>query len=60
MAKGTFASISLATRDVDGVFERLENRDVEVVQEPTDRPYGVRDCAFHDPAGNLIWIQQLS
>jgi catechol 2,3-dioxygenase-like lactoylglutathione lyase family enzyme len=59
MAKGTYASINLATADVDGVFERLQAGDAEVVQEPTDQPYGVRDCAFRDPAGNLIRIQQL-
>jgi uncharacterized glyoxalase superfamily protein PhnB len=59
MAKGTFASINLATRDVDGAFERLQAGDAEVVQEPTDQPYGIRDCAFRDPAGNLIRIQQV-
>ena len=59
MAKGTFASINLATKDVDGAFERLQAGDAEVVQEPTDQPYGVRDCAFRDPAGNLIRIQEL-
>lgn len=59
MAKGTFASINLATSDVDAVFARLEASDAEVVQEPTDQPYGVRDCAFRDPAGNLIRIQQV-
>jgi uncharacterized glyoxalase superfamily protein PhnB len=59
MAKGTYAAINLATRDLDGVFERLAASDAEVVQEPTDQPYGVRDCAFRDPAGNLIRIQQL-
>ena len=59
MAKGTYAMILLATRDVDGVFARLQGGDVEVVQEPTDQPYGVRDCAFRDPAGNLIRIQEL-
>jgi uncharacterized glyoxalase superfamily protein PhnB len=58
MAKGTFASINLATTDVDGVFERLQAGDAEVVQEPTDQPYGLRDCSFRDPAGNLIRIQQ--
>jgi catechol 2,3-dioxygenase-like lactoylglutathione lyase family enzyme len=58
MAKGTFASIVLATPDVDGVFERLAGADVEVVQEPTDQPYGVRDCAFRDPAGNMVRIQR--
>jgi uncharacterized glyoxalase superfamily protein PhnB len=59
MAKGTFASINLATKDLDGVFERLQAGDAEVVQEPVDQPYGIRDCAFRDPAGNLIRIQQL-
>ena len=59
MAKGTFASINLATADLDGTFERLQAGDAEVVQEPTDQPYGVRDCAFRDPAGNLIRIQEL-
>ncbi|MBF6331229.1 VOC family protein [Nocardia transvalensis] len=59
MAKGTYASIVLATKDVDGVFERLQARDAEVVQEPTDQPYGVRDCAFRDPAGNMLRIQEL-
>ena len=59
MAKGTYASINLASTDVDGAFERLEASDAEVVQEPTDQPYGVRDCAFRDPAGNLIRIQQI-
>jgi catechol 2,3-dioxygenase-like lactoylglutathione lyase family enzyme len=58
MAKGTFASINLATSDVDGLFERVQAYDVEVVQEPTDQPYGVRDCAFRDPSGNLVRIQQ--
>ena len=60
MAKGTFASINLATHDVDGLFDRLQAGDVEVVQEPTDQPYGIRDCAFRDPSGNLIRIQELS
>ena len=59
MAKGTYASILLASRDVDGTFAKLQARDVEVVQEPTDQPYGIRDCAIRDPAGNLIRIQQL-
>jgi catechol 2,3-dioxygenase-like lactoylglutathione lyase family enzyme len=58
MAKGTFASINLATSDVDGTFAQLQEGDAEVVQEPTDQPYGVRDCAFRDPSGNLIRIQQ--
>src|SRR3954465_4311448 len=59
MAKGTFASINLGTADLDGTFERLQAGDAEVVQEPTDQPYGIRDCAFRDPAGNLVRIQEL-
>ncbi|CAH0145083.1 MULTISPECIES: VOC family protein [unclassified Arthrobacter] len=58
MAKGTYARILLATKDVDATFERLQASGAEVVQEPTEQPYGVRDCAFRDPAGNLIRIQQ--
>jgi catechol 2,3-dioxygenase-like lactoylglutathione lyase family enzyme len=58
MAKGTYATILMASKDVDGTFERLQAADAEVVQEPTDQPYGVRDCAFRDPAGNLIRIQE--
>ena len=58
MAKGTYASINLATNDLDATFERLQAGDAEVVQEPTDQPYGIRDCAFRDPAGNLIRIQE--
>ena len=59
MAKGTYASINLATKDVDGTFERLQATGAEVVQEPTDQPYGIRDCSFRDPAGNLIRLQEL-
>jgi catechol 2,3-dioxygenase-like lactoylglutathione lyase family enzyme len=59
MAKGTYAAIILATRDLDATFERLQAGDAEVVQEPTDQPYGVRDCAFRDPAGNMVRIQEL-
>jgi catechol 2,3-dioxygenase-like lactoylglutathione lyase family enzyme len=59
MAKGTYGIISLATEDLDGTFERLQAGDAEVVQEPTEQPYGIRDCAFRDPAGNLIRINQL-
>ena len=59
MAKGTYASINLGTRDIDGTFERIQAGDAEVVQEPTDQPYGIRDCAFRDPAGNLIRLQEL-
>ena len=59
MAKGTFASIILATDDLDAVFERLQASDAEVVQEPTEQPYGRRDCAVRDPAGNLIRINEV-
>ena len=59
MAKGTYAGILLATKDLDGTFERLLAGDAEIVQEPTEQPYGVRDCAVRDPAGNLIRIQEL-
>jgi uncharacterized glyoxalase superfamily protein PhnB len=59
MAKGTYAIITMATHDLEGTFERLQASGAEVVQEPTDQPYGIRDCAFRDPAGNLIRINQL-
>jgi catechol 2,3-dioxygenase-like lactoylglutathione lyase family enzyme len=59
MAKGTYATLLLATQDLDGAFERLQAGDAEVVQEPTEQPYGVRDCAVRAPAGNLIRIQEL-
>ncbi|SCF13559.1 Uncharacterized conserved protein PhnB, glyoxalase superfamily [Micromonospora viridifaciens] len=58
MAKGTYGIITLATKDLDGVFDRLQANGAEVVQEPTEQPYGIRDCAFRDPAGNLIRINQ--
>ncbi|MDF2256497.1 VOC family protein [Streptantibioticus ferralitis] len=59
MAKGTYARIILATTDLDGTFARLQASGTEVVQEPTEQPYGVRDCAFRDPSGNLIRINEL-
>lgn len=59
MAKGSYATLLLATKDLDGTFEQLQRNDVEIVQEPTDQPYGLRDCALRDPAGNLIRIQEL-
>ena len=59
MAKGTYGIVVLATKDLDGTFERLQASDAEVVQEPTEQPYGIRDCAFRDPAGNLIRINEL-
>ena len=59
MAKGTYGWILLASRDLDGTFEKVQAGDAEVVQEPTEQPYGIRDCAFRDPAGNLVRIQEL-
>ena len=59
MAKGTYATIVLATKDLDGTFEKLQAGGAEVVQEPIDQPYGIRDCAVRDPAGNHIRINQL-
>jgi catechol 2,3-dioxygenase-like lactoylglutathione lyase family enzyme len=59
MAKGTYGWILLATKDLDGTFDQVQAHGVEVVQEPTEQPYGIRDCAFRDPAGNLVRVQQL-
>jgi len=59
MAKGSYAHVTLATADLDGTFERLAAGGAEVVQEPTEQPYGIRDCAFRDPAGNLIRISEV-
>jgi catechol 2,3-dioxygenase-like lactoylglutathione lyase family enzyme len=59
MAKGTYAIIVLGTKDLDGTFYRLQASDAEIVQEPTEQPYGVRDCAVRDPAGSMIRIQEL-
>ncbi|MGW1409842.1 VOC family protein [Streptomyces sp. NPDC002403] len=59
MAKGTYAIITLATADLDATFDRLQAGGAEVVQEPTEQPYGIRDCAFRDPAGNLVRINEV-
>jgi len=59
MAKGTYAGIQLGTDDLDAAFEKIEASGTEIVQEPIDQDYGIRDCAFRDPAGNLIRLQQL-
>lgn len=58
MAKGTYASLTLATADLDATFARLQATDAEIVQEPVDQPYGVRDCALRDPAGTLVRLNQ--
>ncbi|WP_159603639.1 VOC family protein [Agromyces humi] len=59
MAKGTYGGLLLASADLDATFERLTAAGVEIAQEPTDQPYGLRDCAVRDPAGNMIRIQEL-
>ena len=59
MAKGTYAALLLATKDLDSTFERLQASDADIVQEPTEQPYGIRDCAVRDPAGSLLRIQEL-
>jgi uncharacterized glyoxalase superfamily protein PhnB len=59
MAKGTYGHLNLASADLDAAFERLQAGDADVVQEPIEQPYGVRDCAFRDPAGNLIRIIEM-
>lgn len=59
MAKGTYGWLLLATKDLDGTFEKLRAGNAEIVQEPTEQPYGIRDCAFRDPAGSQIRIQEV-
>jgi uncharacterized glyoxalase superfamily protein PhnB len=59
MAKGTYGILLLATKELDSTFEKLQASDAEIVQEPIEQPYGVRDCAVRDPAGNMIRIQEL-
>ena len=59
MAKGTYAILALATGDLDATFDRLQAADVDIVQEPIDQPYGIRDCAVRDPFGNLIRINEV-
>jgi catechol 2,3-dioxygenase-like lactoylglutathione lyase family enzyme len=59
MAKGSYATIILATTDLDGAFAKVEAGGAEIVQEPTEQPYGIRDCALRDPAGNLIRISEV-
>ena len=59
MAKGTYGIITLATPDLDATFDQLQAAGVDIVQEPTDQPYGIRDCAIRDPAGNLVRINEV-
>ncbi|WP_217183882.1 VOC family protein [Streptomyces sp. AC495_CC817] len=58
MAKGSYGGVVLATSDVDAAYAEIEARGADVVQEPIDQPYGIRDCAFRDPAGNMVRLQQ--
>ena len=60
IAKGSYFGVNLATRELDDTFAKLQAAGAEVVQEPTDQPYGIRDCAFRDPAGNMIRLQELT
>ena len=59
MAKGTYGMVILASPDLEGVFDRLQASGAEVIQEPTEQPWGVRDCAFRDPAGNHVRINEV-
>ncbi len=59
MAKGTYAGIVLATKDVDAAFDEIQAAGAEVIQEPIDQDYGMRDCAFRDPAGNMVRLQEV-
>jgi predicted enzyme related to lactoylglutathione lyase len=58
LAKGLLRGINFTTDDVDATFERIRAAGGEVLQEPMDMPYGVRDCAFRDPSGNMLRFGQ--
>jgi predicted enzyme related to lactoylglutathione lyase len=58
LAKGLLRGVNFRTEDVDATFERIRAAGAEVLQEPMDMPYGVRDCAFRDPSGNQLRIGQ--
>ncbi|MBX4179088.1 VOC family protein [Streptomyces geysiriensis] len=58
LAKGLLRGVIFTTDDVDATFERISTAGAEVLQEPVDQPYGVRDCAFRDPAGNMLRFNQ--
>jgi len=58
LAKGSLSGLVFQTDDVDGLFEKVAASRAEVLQEPMDQPYGVRDCAFRDPAGNMVRFNQ--
>ena len=59
MAKGTYAMLLLATKDLDAAFAKVKASGAEIVEEPTEQPYGIRDCSIRDPAGNMIKIQEI-
>jgi uncharacterized glyoxalase superfamily protein PhnB len=58
VTKGSFQAALLQSDDLDATFEKLQSSGAEVMSEPTDQPWGVRDCAFRDPSGNMIRISQ--
>jgi uncharacterized glyoxalase superfamily protein PhnB len=58
LAKGSLAGLVFTTDDLDGLFEKIRTSGAEVMQEPIDQPYGVRDCAFRDPSGNMMRFSQ--
>ncbi|HEX5589586.1 MAG TPA: VOC family protein, partial [Candidatus Limnocylindrales bacterium] len=59
LAKGLLRGLNFSTPDLEGTFERAQASGAEVIQEPMDQPWGARDCAFRDPAGNMIRIIQI-
>ncbi|MGW7818413.1 VOC family protein [Streptomyces puniciscabiei] len=58
LAKGMLRGVIFTTEDCDALYERVRAAGADVLQEPTDQPYGVRDCAFRDPAGNQLRFLQ--
>ncbi len=58
MAKGALSALIFDTDDCDAAFEQIRSSGAEVLQEPIDQPYGVRDCAFRDPSGNMVRFSQ--
>lgn len=60
LAKGLLRGVNFTTTDCDALFARVRESGAEVIQEPMDMPYGVRDCAFRDPAGNMLRFMERS
>ena len=58
IAKGALNGVHFQTDDLDGAFEKLRDSGAEIVQEPTDQPWGTRDFAVRDPSGNMVRIDQ--